>query len=391
MKKILYVEDNPANRILVRQVLEMAGYTIIEAVNGLSGIKIAREEQPDLILMDINIPGMDGYETATRIKTLPELGNVPIIALTAKAMLGDRERALTAGCDGYISKPIDVDLLPQQVAEFLGGRREKVSDEQENVYLREYNERLVEHLEQKIEKLTQTNKTLSHADQMKSRFIDMAAHELRTPLAAMHGYLSILTVPGGKFLKDADEDTLEIINGVVASVDRLRGITQDMLDVTRIEAGTLQLKPTFVSLPLIFRKIQRDFVETIQQRHLNLTIADAEHLPAIWADGERVTQILRNLVGNAIKYTPDEGHININAEVMGSQSTNPQQFIKILVSDTGIGISSEQQEAIFQNFYEVREIEYHSTRQNRLYGRWYRPGITHCSWRGCGPRRVAGG
>ena len=122
-KTILYVEDNAANRMLVGQVLEGVGYTVIEATDGLSGIKMAQEAHPDLILMDINIPGMDGYEAATRIKSLPELSNIPIIALTAKVMAGDRERALAAGCDGYIAKPIDIDALPKQVAEFLGGMR----------------------------------------------------------------------------------------------------------------------------------------------------------------------------------------------------------------------------------------------------------------------------
>src|SRR5262245_55687676 len=101
-KTILYVEDNAANRLLVRQVLEGVGYRLIEATDGLSGIKLAQESRPDLILMDINIPGMDGYEAATRIKSLPELGAIPIIALTAKVMAGDRERALAAGCDGFI-------------------------------------------------------------------------------------------------------------------------------------------------------------------------------------------------------------------------------------------------------------------------------------------------
>lgn len=373
-KTILYVEDNAANRMLVGQVLEGVGYTVIEATDGLSGIKMAQEAQPDLILMDINIPGMDGYEAATRIKSLPELSNIPIIALTAKVMAGDRERALAAGCNGYIAKPIDIDALPKQVAEFLGGMRESITIEQESAYLREYNERLVDRLEKKVQELTKANEALSHTDTMKSRFINLAAHELRTPLAAVHGYLSLLTASDSEFMAQADERTLQVIEGVVTGVDRLRGIVQDMLDVTRIEAGTLQLKHAPIGLSMILDKINKDFKNVVARRQQTLIVADANHVPTMWADGERVTQILRNLVSNAIKYTPDGGTIEISVEVMGSGQTfsldTPlqNQFIKITVSDTGVGIASEQQERIFEHFYEVRDIERHSTSKTEFMG-----------------------
>ena len=375
MAKILYVEDNAANRVLVSQVLESVGYTVIEAVDALSGIKAAQEEEPDLILMDINIPGMDGYETATRIKSLPKLNSTPIIALTARAMAGDRERALTAGCDGYISKPIDVDLLPKQVAEFLGGRRERLAVEKESIYLREYNERLADHLEQKVRELTKANQALERSNTMKTRFIDLAAHELRTPLAAVQGYLGILATPGHSFLANADEGALEIFDGIVMGIDRLRGIVQDMLDVTRISAGTLQLSYAPVNLAVIFEKIQKDFSTVVSQRNQSLEIADMSHIPPIWADGERVIQILRNLVSNAVKYTPDGGRIGLDAQIMGGQadsaaSSGPaaNQFIKITVSDSGIGIAPDQQELIFEHFHEVREIEHHSTSKTNFMG-----------------------
>ena len=372
MAKILYVEDNAANRLLVQQVLEGVGHTVLEAVDGLSGIKAAREQKPDLILLDINIPGMDGYETATRIKSFPALSSIPIIALTAKVMAGDRERALTAGCDGYIAKPIDVDELPRQVTEFLNGRRDKVSVEQESVYLREYNERLVDHLEQKVKELTIANQVLAHTDTMKSRFIDLAAHELRTPLAAIRGYLGILTLPNNEFMQSTSSDTQELVDGIVTGVDRLYGIVQDMLDVTRIEAGTLQLRHTPVSLELTFRRIKKEFAEAIEKRHQSLVITDAR-IPTFWADGDRVMQILRNLVSNAIKYTPDGGTIEITAKVTGGEqkpftSSLADRLVQITVKDSGVGIPPEQHELIFENFHEVREIEHHSTSKTDFMG-----------------------
>jgi len=117
---ILYIEDNPENQLLVRRILQAEGYTVVEAMDGPTGLDLARQTSPDLILLDINLPEMDGYELAGRLRSLPGLEKVPIIALTANVMRGDRERTLAAGCDGYIQKPIDVDTMPGQVAAFLG-------------------------------------------------------------------------------------------------------------------------------------------------------------------------------------------------------------------------------------------------------------------------------
>ena len=116
---ILYVEDNPENRLLIRRILQAEGYTVLEASNAYQAIDLVKTENPDLILMDINLPEMDGYTLTARLKTMPKLSTVPIIALTANVMRGDRERTLEAGCDGYIQKPIDVDALPIQINRFL--------------------------------------------------------------------------------------------------------------------------------------------------------------------------------------------------------------------------------------------------------------------------------
>ena len=118
-KTILYIEDDPANRILVRRVMEAQGYRVLEAENGMKGLEIAQREQVGVILVDIHMPEMDGFEVMARLRAMPQTVSVPMIALTAMVMKGDRERTLEAGCSGYIQKPIDVDLLPEQVAAVL--------------------------------------------------------------------------------------------------------------------------------------------------------------------------------------------------------------------------------------------------------------------------------
>jgi signal transduction histidine kinase/CheY-like chemotaxis protein len=155
--KILYIEDNRENRMLVRAILEADGYTIVDAEDGLSGVEAAVREEPALILLDVNLPGIDGYEVVAVLKSFPALANTPVVALTAYAMEGDRQRTLVAGCDGYIQKPIDVDTFPRQVEEFLHGKREQVEEREEGAYLRELNQRLVHRLVNQVEELKRLN------------------------------------------------------------------------------------------------------------------------------------------------------------------------------------------------------------------------------------------
>ncbi len=116
---ILYVEDNPDNRNLVRRVLEVEGFSVIEAKDASEALDRLQSAPVNLILMDINMPDMDGYALTAKIKSMPDYRKLPIIAVTANVMRGDRERSLEAGCDGYIQKPIDIDTIAQQIERFL--------------------------------------------------------------------------------------------------------------------------------------------------------------------------------------------------------------------------------------------------------------------------------
>jgi two-component system cell cycle response regulator DivK len=117
--RILHVEDNFENMLLVRRVLESEGYEVIEASNGREALEFLDSEQIDLALLDINMPDIDGYTLATRIRRTPRFAGMPILAMTANVMRGDRERSLQAGCDGYIQKPIDIDMLSFQLERYL--------------------------------------------------------------------------------------------------------------------------------------------------------------------------------------------------------------------------------------------------------------------------------
>ena len=118
-KRILVIEDTEDNRQIVRDLLENAGYELIEALDGLAGVAMAEREHPDLILMDIQLPGLDGYEATRRIRAVPALATVPIIAVTSYALSGDEAKTRAAGCDGYVAKPFSPRQLLAKVREFL--------------------------------------------------------------------------------------------------------------------------------------------------------------------------------------------------------------------------------------------------------------------------------
>jgi two-component system cell cycle response regulator DivK len=125
-RKLLIVEDNQDNRELAIKVLKNKGYEIIEAVDGEEAIEKAISEKPDLILLDISLPKLDGYEVAKRLKSMEEFQEIPIVAFTAHAMKGDREKVIVVGFEGYISKPINVREFPDQIKAYLRGKRESV-------------------------------------------------------------------------------------------------------------------------------------------------------------------------------------------------------------------------------------------------------------------------
>ena len=159
-KKILYIEDDPEARLLMADIFRYKGYIYIEASRGLEGIQLAKEHLPDLILIDLQLPDIQGYEVTTHLKSLPEIQQTPIIALTASTEKEIKDLVLTAGCDGYISKPINITEFLFNVEEYLGGKKEVINPENEKAFLQKYNIQLVSRLKKKIIELEGLNKNL---------------------------------------------------------------------------------------------------------------------------------------------------------------------------------------------------------------------------------------
>lgn len=216
-RTILQIEDNESNRTLVRRVLEPRGYTVFDADDGLSGIRRAQELRPDLILMDINIPGLDGCEAATRIRSIRELENTPIVAITAGTTHGDRERSLSAGCTGYIQKPIDIKIFPEQIRDFISGRQELLAPEEERSNLKDYSQRLVTRLQEKVMNLgVKTLQLEAKEKEMEDTYLNVMASlaramEEKDPYTAGHSErVTYFAVETGKFMELAN-DRIKVI------------------------------------------------------------------------------------------------------------------------------------------------------------------------------------
>ncbi|MCX7855301.1 MAG: hybrid sensor histidine kinase/response regulator [Anaerolineae bacterium] len=361
--RILYVEDDPSSARLVQRILEAEGFDVRIVTDGIAALEAARQLQPDLILMDINISGLDGYEVTTRLRALEELKDIPIVAVTAATLRGDRERALIAGCDGYIPKPIDVDRFPQQVEAFLGGLRERIESPQEKAeYLVEYSRRLVERLEEKIRELEKAHAELQRLDKMKTDFIILAGHELRTPLSAIYGYSQILLsmpdIPGSP---EEEGSPRHLLHQVIQATRRLNQVVDDILNVFLIEANKLELSLGPVPLHSLVQNVVRNIRNLGPERQLTFEFEGLEALPMIMGDAQRLFQALWHVVSNAVKYTPDGGTIRIAGRVV-------DHTVHLSIQDTGIGIDPADRERIFDRFYVVEDTMLHHSSKTAFKG-----------------------
>ncbi len=341
-KRVLYVEDNPESRLLVRRILEAHGYEVAEAEDGLGAIRLAHDIVPDLILMDINIPGLDGFQVSTRLRSMPELARTPIVALTASAVMeGDRERTLVAGCDGYLQKPVDADGLPRQVAEFIDGKREQLRRDEEPAYLREYTHRLVRDLEAKVAELQRLNEQLQTAERLKSEFVSTVSHELRTPLTAIKGYAQLLLDQRAGPLTPVQEECLSIV------CENTESVIQRVNDILFLQESSVIL-PTRAAVSL--RDVALATVEAVRSRAeeagIEIATAIPDSLPPVIGDSEALKLLFLHLLDNAIKFSPNGGRVTVTVREEGSAVYGE-------VSDTGIGIAPEHHERIFDRFYQV--------------------------------------
>ncbi|HET9221741.1 MAG TPA: hybrid sensor histidine kinase/response regulator [Roseiflexaceae bacterium] len=337
---ILYIEDNADNQRLVKRILEARGYGVLLSETGPDGIAQALEGAPSLILVDINIPGLDGYETTTRLRGMDHLRATPIVALTADSRVGTRERSLVAGCDGYITKPIDPRRLPDQLEEFINGKREAVPQAVETTMLREYNQKLVERLERQVRDLSAANAELQEADRLKSQFLATLSHELRTPLTSIMGYLELF---GRRTLGPMNEIQSEAITVMARNAETLTRHVNNLLYLQEVRSTQIKRGP--VALHDLLRRVLVEYQKRARDAGVELQI-EIHPIATFLGDSLALEQAFRGLIDNAIKFSPRRGRVRVLL-------IDEPSRVLLRVEDTGIGIPPAHHEKIFLPFYQV--------------------------------------
>ncbi len=342
---MLHIEDDPKNRRLVEKLLLAEGHEVVEATSGLDGIRLASARRPDLVLVDINIPDLDGYEVTLRLRGIPELRGVPIVAITAE---GDRQTSLAVGADGFISKPIDARRFAYTVNRFLGGHREK-ADESGEIRLREQSQRIVERLEAKVVALSEANRRLEEMARLRREFLQNVSHELATPMTPVVGYLRLLLNEELGSLTPLQRKCLSSIDD---STRRLRGVVETLLDVSSLETGRMHYYERDYDFLEVAAGALRHVRPTLEQRSVTI-VEEAPAGPAMpgRGDPDKLGRAMVHVLDNAAKFTPRGGEVAI--AVRRVHPISGVAGYELLVADSGPGVSAEKAERVLEPFYQA--------------------------------------
>jgi signal transduction histidine kinase len=341
MARVLHIEDDPRNRLLVRKLLVADGHEVIDAADGLDGVRLAIAQRPDLVLVDINIPGLDGYEVTLRLRTEASLAHVPIVAITAE---GERETSVAVGCDGFLQKPIDARNFARQVREYLRGHRESPPSEgSTSERLRLQSGRIVAHLETKVSELSQANERLRDMDRLRTEFYRNISHELATPLTPIVGYLRMLVDEELGEISKPQEKALRAMDDCVR---RLRGILDNVVDVIALESGRMKFLHSHYDFLATVQRAVAAQKDAFQDKRLTVALElPPGPLPA-YGDAERLGRAVQQLLDNAVKFAPEGGAIGIGV-------WEEEASYELVVADTGPGVAPDRVERIFDAFYQV--------------------------------------
>ena len=333
---ILIVDDAPDNLALMGSLLKEFYKTKV-ALNGEKALQIAlSQEPPDLILLDIMMPGIDGYEVCRRLKENKATNDIPVIFLTAKAEVEDEQRGLELGAADYITKPISPPIIAARVKTHL--RMKAAAD-----FLRDKNA----FLEQEVARRT---RDLEQANELKLAFIDVASHELRTPLAILLGLMGMALRR-----KDLPAPLSERLEGIDRAARRLQYLVDQLIRMLVAERFDQTLSRTPTAMAGLLRQAADDVRPFIEFRGQSLDVDVPDNLGTANVDALKIRDAVNQLLLNAIKFTPDGGRITLQAQrgVNGS--------LVIQVRDTGVGIDAEALPRMFEPFFTGFDVSHHAS------------------------------
>jgi signal transduction histidine kinase len=326
IKANILIADDVINNVKVLNAsLNKRGYETIVAYDGIEALRLARESVPDLILLDIMMPGLDGYEVCEKLKEDDATKHIPVIFLTVRNEINDVLQGFELGAADYIYKPFN----PMELAA-------RVKTHLELKFARDKNAEYIEQLKEANRKLTETGRELEKLNIQKDRFFSIVAHDLRNPFQGLLGLSDVLTNNFDQFDK---EETKELCLDINHSANTLYGLLENLLSWSRIQMGTLKIKEEKGDLRIMVNDSIAAFADNAREK--NLRVANNVGIDhEILADINMINTVIRNMVSNAIKFTPRDGLVEINAREEG-------EFIILDITDTGVGMDSGDMEKLF--------------------------------------------
>jgi two-component system sensor histidine kinase/response regulator len=312
---IMVVDDVPQNLQLLGGMLRTSGYKVRPVASGKLAIQAVSIEPPDLVLLDINMPEMSGYEVCEHLKAVPELAEIPVIFISALTDVVDKVRAFAVGGLDFVTKPFQFEEVEARVRLHLDLRQQKRD-------LRESYHRL-----QKLEEL-------------RDNLVHMIVHDLRSPLTSVVGYLRLLEM-SDEPLSPSGRECVEIAR---SSADLVVRMVSTLLDVSRMESGEMRLQPKECDLMGLTRDVMAK-LNVLSGRH-TLDLNGPDQPVRVTADADLILRVIYNLLANAVKFTPDSGDIRVAIEQV-------ENGVRFSVRDNGPGIPPEYHGRIFEKFGQV--------------------------------------
>ncbi|GAK51052.1 response regulator receiver sensor signal transduction histidine kinase [Candidatus Moduliflexus flocculans] len=327
---ILIVDDQPANLEILFQLFEQTQFEISFASDGRTCLDIARTDHPDMILLDIMMPEMDGFDVCRRLKLQPDTCDIPIIFMTALSDTVDKIKGFELGAIDYITKPFHAQEVLARVNTHLTVQRLQRELSQKNL-----------ELQQALEREKELN-------QLKSRFISVASHELRSPLTIISMTEKMLNRYADRMSEEKKLEQLHIIEDAVA---KMTDLLDDVLLLVKVESHQFQFRPTHLDVAAYCRDIADQFRAMCVEAHVLEFSAHGENFD-VNADPKLLRHIFSNLLSNAIKYSPNGGTIRFNLSRDDNTAT-----MRFDVCDEGIGIAPGDLEHLFDAFHRGGNVE----------------------------------
>ncbi len=319
--KILIVDDTLTNIEVLHKTLEPEGYAVSVATHGEMALEIASHLNPDLILLDIMMPGINGYETCERLKKNEDTRDIPVIFISAKGEMEDIVEGFRMGGVDYITKPF-------RSEEVLS----RIKTHAQLNYLKKQQEKRIKELEYQ-------NHKLRNLDEIKNRFLGTAMHDLRSPLSAISGFSDLFLLGDESYSEDQKIEWVKMINQV--SKDLL-GLVHNLLDISVFESGQLNLNLSSGNLsPLLLKQVKMNQAYS-NQKNISI-ITSLEEVPNSIFDSNRMGQVIDNLISNAIKFSQPGTSIQVGL-------THNDESLEFYVKDEGPGIPKEDQCRLFTEF-----------------------------------------